>query len=60
MLGNPKGKLETVVTKLLVERRYEKALLEASQTYQIKQYKVTDLIPSKILEIYYKITTKYQ
>jgi hypothetical protein len=60
MLGNPKGKLETVVTKLLIERRYEKALLEASQTYKIKQYKVTDLIPSQILEMYYKITTKYQ
>jgi hypothetical protein len=58
MLANPRGKFETLVTKLLANQRYEKALQEASEKYQIKQYKVMELVPNKILEMYYLITTK--
>lgn len=49
MLGNPKGKFEILVTKLLAGKQYEVALIEGLKLYQIKQYHVTDLVPNKIV-----------
>lgn len=49
MLGNPNGKFETLVTKLLSGKQYERALQEGTKLYQINQYHITELVPNKIV-----------
>ena len=49
MLGNPKGKFETLVSKLLSGKQYEIALQEALKIYRIRQYHITQLVPNKII-----------
>ena len=58
MLANTNGKFEQLLTQLLIDRRYEEAMSEGLEKYQIRQFKVACLPPNKIAEMYYHITTK--
>ena len=58
MLANSNGKFEQLLTQLLIDRRFEQAMEEGVEKYQIKQFKIASLPPNKIAEMYYHITTK--
>lgn len=49
MLGNRDGKFETLVTRLLSGKQYEKALQQGLKLYHIRQYHVEELTPNKIV-----------
>lgn len=45
MLSNP-GNIQNLITKLLIDRRFEKAIEIGLQKYQIKQFKIKALTPN--------------
>lgn len=49
MLADSSGKFQNIITQLIIDKRYEQALEKGLKKYQIRQYKVENLTPKKVV-----------
>jgi hypothetical protein len=59
MINYSENILISILNRANVGNIYQKALINATNRYQIKPYNIVSLNPGKILEIYKIITQKY-
>jgi hypothetical protein len=59
MLSNSSRNIEHIITNLIIDERYKKALEIGDKKYQIRQFKINSLSPKEVFCMYYSLSTRF-